>query len=511
MPKSIKSICWKLLLALTFLAMTNITLGAIQTRPNFIVFLADDLGYADVGVYGSKAISTPNIDQLAVEGIRFSSFYAQPICGPSRAALLTGAYPLRVAEPGNKKHPNTVPHPAEILLPELLQSAGYRTALIGKWHLAGEGEAPWDFAPPPLPPGRPGGKGPFKSELMPNSRGFDEFLGTPMHNGISRTVDNRRFIIELMRNGRVIQSPTDNNLLTRIYTDEAIRFLNHVEDTPFFLLLSYNAPHTPLGVHPDFAGRSRGGRYGDAVEELDWSVGRILDELTEQELTKNTVVVFLSDNGPETRSVLGNDIGSAGAFRDGKYSNWEGGVRVPAIWRWPGVIPANLQRDDLTSIMDLYPTIAGIAGVDLPERTVDGYDIRPLLENAEGSTTPYKAYYYHMLSQLQAVRVGDWKLVLPRLKDTKHLLWLGRYMDTVTEPELYNLKADPGELDNVAHQHPDIVTSLMRVADDARLDLGDINQIGRNARFFDEGSRRPETFFPDARLPGASIPDTTVP
>lgn len=483
--------------ALTILLAAILSIGChADDRPNVIIFLADDLGYGDLSIYGAKQISTPNIDRLADEGIRLTSFYAQPICGPSRAALLTGAYPLRVAEPGNKKHPNTIPHAKEVLLPEVLQSAGYRTAIIGKWHLAGEGEKAWEFAPPPSPlPDHPGGLGPFKPELMPNQQGFEIFFGTPMHNGISREVDNRRFTIELMRNGQVIESPTDNNLLTSKYTKEAISFLRSEDNRPFFLLLSYNAPHTPLGVHPDFEGKSQKGRYGDAVEELDFSVGEITKALDLAGKADNTLIVFLSDNGPETRTVLGSDIGSTGHFRGGKYSNWEGGVRVPAIWWWPDRIPADKSINALTTIMDIYPTLAHLTGAALPDQEMDGHNILPLLREPDSADSPYDVYYYHMLTQLQAVRVGEWKLVLPRVKDSPYLLWLGRYMDTVAAPELYNLHLDPEETEDLARTRPDIVDQLMKEASKARVDLGDIYTIGRRARFFDAGPRRPDTYF----------------
>ncbi|MDA0978769.1 MAG: sulfatase-like hydrolase/transferase, partial [Proteobacteria bacterium] len=309
-----------------------------------------------------------------------------------------------------------------------------------------------------------------------------------------------RFIIELMRNGNVVQTPADNDLLTSLYTDEAVRFLNEAGDAPFFLFLSYNAPHTPLGVHPDFAGKSKAGRYGDAVEELDWSVGRILAALEKQRLSENTLVIFVSDNGPETRSELGDDIGSAGPFRGGKYSNWEGGVRVPAIWRWPGVIPKNQHQHELTTLMDIYPTLAHLAGAELPDRTIDGYNILPLLKDEAAAVSPYDVYYYHMLSQLQAVRKNDWKLVLPRRENSPHLRWLGRYMDTVSAPQLYDLASDPGETRNIADKHPDVVKALLAEADKGRQVLGDINRIGAGARFFDNGPPRPETYFPNVIL-----------
>ena len=312
-------------------------------RPNFVIILTDDQGYSDLGVYGSPDLQTPNIDKMAEEGIRFTDFYAQPSCGPSRAALLTGSYPIRVAEPNNEKNPNTTLHSKEVTIAEVLGGAGYQTALIGKWHMAGDGEEPWDFVLPPLPPGKAGGRGPFNKALMPNAQGFDYFFGTPMHNGFTKEVDHERFIVELMRNGEVVESPVDVNLLTQTYTDKAIKFLQRQQDKPFFLLLSHNMPHVPLGASEGFREKSSRGLYGDAIAELDWSVGRVLAELKRLKLESNTLVVFTSDNGPEVRAELGDDVGKATPLRGGKYSNWEGGVRVPAIMRWPGKsLPASL-------------------------------------------------------------------------------------------------------------------------------------------------------------------------
>lgn len=470
----------------------------IRQQPNIILVMTDDQGYADLGVYGSTDLRTPNIDRMAGEGIRFTDFYTQPVCGPTRASLLTGSYPIRIAEVGNRKHPNTTPHTRELTIAEVLKTAGYATAAIGKWHMAGEGEEPWDFRPPPEPPGRPGGKGPFKAELLPGGQGFDYFFGTPAHNGYTKDVDLQRYIVELMRNDEVVQSPANMDLLTKTYTEETISFIRKNQHQPFFIYLAHTMPHNPLGASEGFRGKSRRGLYGDAIEELDWSVGEILAELKKLKLDKSTLVVFTSDNGPETRAILGDEVGSAGPLRGGKYSNWEGGTRVPAIMRWPGRIPESQVNGEITSIMDLLPSFAHLAGAALPpDLEIDGKNVTPLMFNEEGARSPHRSYFYYSLSKLQAVRMGRWKLVLPRKANSPHLLWLGKYMDTVEKPLLFDLRADIGEQDDRAAERPDIVAKLMEEAEWARNELGDYNRIGAGARFFDPGPKRPRTYFPD--------------
>ena len=467
-------------------------------KPNFIVIYTDDQGYNDIGVYGSTDIRTPVLDSMAAGGIRFTSFYAQPICGPSRAALLTGSYPIRVAEPGNRKNPNSILHSREITIAEILQSAGYQTAVIGKWHMAGDGDEPWDFAPPPQPPGRQGGKGPFKAELMPNAQGFDYFYGTPMYHGYTRDVDLDRFIPEMIRNDLLVETPADVDLLTQKYTAETLGFIRKNRDKPFFVYLAHHMPHLPLGASTGFKGQSDRGPYGDAVEELDWSVGEILQELNRLNLDSNTLIIYLSDNGPEVGH-SSEYVGSAAPLRGRKYSNWEGGIRVPAIMSWPGSIPESTVSDALVTSMDLFPTLAALAGAQLPVGvTLDGKDISSILFQHPGAKSPHSNFYYYSLTHLQAVRSGRWKLIFPREANSPYTLWIGRYTDSVERPLLFDLHNDLGEQNDLSTEYPEIVRQLTADAQNARRELGDYNQIGTGARFFDDGEKRPLTFFRNA-------------
>ncbi|MBL8772420.1 MAG: sulfatase [Phenylobacterium sp.] len=473
-------------------------------RPNFVVILTDDQGYADVGAYGAKRFRTPNIDRMAREGVRFTSFYAQPVCGPSRAALLTGSYPIKVAEPGNEKHPNTILHAREVTLAEVLKTAGYRTAAFGKWHMAGDGDAPWDFAPPPAPAGVPGGKGPFKPELMPNSQGFDHFFGLPMYHGYTLDPDNTRFIPELMRNREVVESPAEVATMTRRFTEEALRFIRDNRSQPFFVYLAQPMPHVPLDASPAFKGRSGAGPYGDAVEELDSNVGKLLDELRDLGLDRNTVVVFLSDNGPELKYDPAYR-GEAQPLRGGKYSTWEGGLRVPAIVRWPQGALQGEVVDAMATTMDLLPTFAALAGAKLPDgRVIDGKNLAETLRCGRAAPAARDYFFYYSLTQLEAVRDRRWKLVLPRKGPSPYISWLGNYVEAVDEVQLFDLLADPGETTNLAARHPQVVARLTRQIADARDRYGDVDRVGYEARFYDPGPRRPTTLFPQARPPAAT-------
>ena len=471
-------------------------------KPNIIVILTDDQGYADLGVYGSADLRTPNIDRMAKKGARIVNFYAQPSCGPSRAALLTGSYPILVGEPANKKNPNTILHEKELTIAEMLEKSGYITALIGKWHLAGDGEAPWDFVLPPAPPGRAGGKGPFIANLMPNGQGFSYFFGTPMHNGFTKDVDLSRFVVELMRNEEVVESPADIDRLTKTYTKEAVNFIRNNKNKPFFILLSHNMPHVPLAVSDAFRGKSPRGLYGDAIEEIDWSVGQVVSALKDLNLLKDTLVVFLSDNGPEVRAELGDDVGSAGELRGGKYSNWEGGVRVPAVFYWSGTIQPRTISEGIFSLMDIFPTAAALAGGNAPDSYgLNGVNILPALKGEDLDYRPRQSYFYYSLTSLQAVRMDNWKLVLPRAKNSPHLLWLGKYMDRVEKPMLFNLKLDASEQNDLATERPDLVAKMLLEVERGREEFGDYNRIGTSSRFFDPGPKRPKTYFLTHRQP----------
>ncbi|UCF15928.1 MAG: sulfatase [Phycisphaerales bacterium] len=440
-------------------------------KPNFIIFFTDDQGYNDVGCFGSPFIRTPNFDRMAGEGMKFTSFYAQPVCGPSRAALMTGCYPIRVAEPGNKKNQHTILHPKEITMAEVLKDTGYATALIGKWHLAG------------------GRSNRYDPRLMPNAQGFDYFFGTPLHNGFTRTVDHESFKTQLMRNEKILEDALDQkgmDSLTQVYTEEAVEFIDSNRDRPFFLYLAHTMPHVPLGASKKFRNRSRRGLFGDVIEELDSSAGRILRTLKELNLDNNTIIVFTSDNGPWIEDHLGDYGGSAAPLRGWKMSAWEGGSRVPAICRWPGRIPAGRICHEMVTTMDLLPTFAGLAGAKLPEdRVIDGKDISRLMVGDPDAKSPHEAFYFYNYLRLNAVRSGRWKLVLPRPAKPPGTGWSGRMIDAVEKAELYDLEADIEERYDLADQHPDIAAKLLKLIDKARSDLGDYQKVGSGARFFD--------------------------
>ena len=443
-----------------------------KRRPNFVVVFTDDQGYNDVGCFGSAQIRTPRLDRMAAEGMRLTSFYAQAVCGPSRAALMTGCYPIRIAEPGNRKNQHTVLHPKEVTLAEVLRGAGYATACIGKWHLAGGGAG-----------GK--GRGPFPPERMPTAQGFESFFGTPLHNGFTRRPDPRRFVTQLLRGEKVVESPADLNTLTRRYTEEAVRFVRAHKDRPFFLYLAHNMPHVPLGASEAFRGRSKRGLYGDVIEEIDWSVGRVLDTLKELGLDDHTLVVFTSDNGPWIEKHIGDYGGSADPLRGSKMMTWDGGLRVPCIVRWPGRVPAGRTCDEIATTMDLLPTFAKLAGAKPPPgRKLDGIDIAPLITGRSGAAG-HDVFYYYCYTHLQAVRTKRWKLVLPRPARPPWTGWSARMVDAVPAAQLYDLEADVGEKRDLAARHPEVVAELRKLVERARRDLGDHDRVGEGARFFD--------------------------
>ena len=467
------------LLWLVFVSGLLMASAKQQPPPNFVIIFADDMGYGDAGCFGSRDIRTPRIDRMAREGMRFTSFYAQPICGPSRAALMTGCQPLRVAEVGNIKNIHPELHDQEITIAEILKGKGYATGCFGKWDLARHSQRK------------------FNPKLMPNHQGFDYFFGTPTSND---------GFVDLYRNEKRIEEKADMNLLTQRYTNEAIGFIKASQSKPFFVYLPHTMPHTRLGASKDFKGKSPRGLYGDVIEEIDHSTGRILDALKELGLEKNTYVLFTSDNGPwliknqgKIDGTLERDHGgSAGILRSGKVSTWEGGQRVPTVFWAPDRIRPNTTCNALASTLDVLPTFVALAGAKVPkDRDLDGEDITHLLAGRFEEARADKVYHYYLRTTLQAVRQGKWKLHLPRPAKRP---WLAPFAQNghihpkddapFTEPLLYNLENDISETTNVAQANPKVVKQLLAIANKARAEIGDYNRIGRGARFFDKGMRR---------------------
>ena len=451
-----------------------------ERKPNVIVILADDLGYGDLACYGAKDIATPHIDQMAREGAKFTACYVAPVCSPTRASLMTGSVAQRVGIGGVLFPRNDHGlNPDEKTLPELLKAQGYATAIIGKWHLGNQ------------------------NMFQPLNHGFDTWYGTPSSNsqGFDPTLKQfapdctwregytRESIVKLkeapcplVRDNVVIEMPADQTQFTQRYTREAIRFITEHKHKPFFLYLPHNMPHIPLHASADFVGKSQRGIYGDTIQELDWSTGEILNTLKELELDKNTLVIFMSDNGPNTATG-----GKAGPLKGGKGSTLEGGVRVPFVARWPGTIPAGTVSDEAITGMDLLPTLTKLAGGDVPtDRVIDGKDIWPLLTGKPDAKSPHEAIYYLRGRGVEGIRVGDWKYLvgeasnkedpkleveltaeeqkLPR-KERKALI-KERSKTASQKPEptsvLYNLSDDIGEQNNLIAKHPEIVARLKK-------------------------------------------------
>lgn len=416
-----------------------------QDTPNIILIFADDLGYGDLSIYGHPTIHTPRLDDMAREGIKMTSFYAAaPVCTPSRAALLTGRYPLKVGMPGNlgPDSPGGLSR-EERTLAEALKEQGYRTAAFGKWHLG-------------VVPG-----------FMPTDRGFDEYLGILYSNDMMPPWVNTERPLHLYRNDQPTEElPVDQTTLTRRYTDEAIRFIRESGENPFFIYLPHSMPHMPVYASAEFSGRSKGGRYGDVIEEIDANVGRILDTLKELKKDKNTLVIFTSDNGPwrnmpprmyNTEPVEKWHGGTTGSLYGAKATTYEGGQRVPAIIRWPGVIPPNQVSAEIATTMDLHTTILDITGASLPEKPLDGKNILSLLKGESGS--PHAYFYYFSGRRLRGVRNAEWKLRIGPFRDG----WTSPELATGDEPlmmDLFNMKNDPYEQFNVAEDHPEVFQKL---------------------------------------------------
>jgi arylsulfatase len=461
----------------------------VPPHPNIVLIFCDDLGYGDVGCFGAKDIRTPNIDRLAAQGTRFTSFYvAQPVCTASRAGLLTGSYPNRVSLFGALNHQSDVGIASdELLLPEMLKSRGYATAIYGKWHLG------------------------HRDRFLPTRNGFDEFLGIPYSNDNGPLHGSQTGLppLPLIENEKIVERDPDQSQFTRRFTERAVAFIERNRERPFFLYLPHVMPHVPIFASKDFKGRSSRGLYGDVVEELDWSVGQITATLARLGLDDRTLVIFTSDNGPFLS--YGNHAGSAGPLREGKLTTWEGGVREPCIMRWTGVIPAGRACSEPLSTIDLWPTFATLVGAPLPSKAIDGRDAWPVIRGEPGARLPREAFYYYAGDQLQAVRWGDWKLHLPhdyltsasppgrdgRPANYEHMQPKAMSVSGLSgiasrhgyvvrhQPQaLFNLKDDVGEAHDVAAEHPDVMKHLLALAETARADLGDslTGRVGSGVR-----------------------------
>jgi len=394
---------------------------------------------------------------MAAEGMKFTSFYAAPVCSVSRAQLMTGCYGARISVPGVyfPSGKNGL-HPAEHTIADRLKERGYATACVGKWHL---GDQP---------------------EFLPTRQGFDEYFGLPYSNDMwphHPTAGQSYPPLPLIEGDKVVQEMPDQTQLTTWYTERAVRFIERNKDRPLLVYLPHAMPHVPLHVSGKFQGKSARGLYGDVIMEIDWSVGQILQALKRLDLDRKTLVIYASDNGPWLS--YGNHGGSAGRLREGKGTTFEGGMRVPCIMRWPEKIPAGSVCHELAATIDVLPTVAGLLGVALPAgRVIDGKDIWPLMSAQPGARSPHEAFYYYYLEQLQAVRSGKWKLYL-----ALEAKWHSFRGDAKPSPAmLFDLQADPGETTNVAHLHADVVKRLEALAEKAREDLGDVGRPGKNQR-----------------------------
>lgn len=435
--------------------------SSAERLPNFVIIFMDDMGYADIGPFGAEGYETPNLDRMAKEGRVFTDFYVpQAVCSASRAGLMTGCYNVRVSILGALNHrANHGIHADEMTLGDLVKQKGYATACFGKWHL---GHHP---------------------KFLPVNNGFDEYLGLPYSNDMwpfHPTAGKNYPDLPMIEGTRVIDpkvTPEDQTQLTTLYTERAVQFIEKNKDQPFLVYLPHSMVHVPLFVSDKFKGKTKRGLFGDVMEEVDWSVGQILDTLRRHRLDQNTLVIFTSDNGPWLS--YGDHAGSAKPLREGKGTMFDGGCRESTIMWWPGTVPAGTVCREPAMTIDILPTIAELTGAPLPDHKIDGKSIWPLIKGMPGAKSPHEAYFFYWGRELQAVRMGRWKLHFPH----KYRTLSGRPGGTGGQPvpydtaeiglSLFDLQNDIGETTNVADEHPDIVAHIEYLADQMRADLGD--------------------------------------
>lgn len=437
--------------------------------PNIVIIFTDDQGYGDLGSYGAIDFTTPHLDKLASEGMRFTNFYSvQAVCSASRAGLLTGCYPNRLNIHGALFPRSKVGiHEDEVTIAELLKQKGYVTGIVGKWHLG------------------------HHKKFLPLQHGFDEYLGIPYSNdmwpvdfdGIEIDSSHRKYIYPVLPliegNEKIdeIRTLDDQDQITTRYTERAVEFINRNREQPFFLYFAHTMPHVPLGVSDKFKNKSKAGMYGDVIMEIDWSVGQVMQALEENGLVENTLIIYTSDNGPWLN--FGNHAGSTGGLREGKGTSWEGGQREPCIMRWPGKIRPGVTTGKLAATIDILPTLAGITGAKIPNHKIDGVSILSILLGEENASPRDHLFYYYGRNNLEAVRKDNWKLVFPHKSRSYvgHLPgndgWPGPTHQDSVGLSLYNLRRDPGERYDVKDLYPEIVEELKELGDQARADLGD--------------------------------------
>ena len=447
----------------SFLAIFILALNAYveaQSNPNIVIIFTDDQGYADVGCFGAEGYETPNLDKMASEGMRFTDFYvAQAVCGASRAALLTGCYPNRISmlgAPGPKSKHGI--NPDEILIPEMLKNKGYSTGMFGKWHLG------------------------HHKKSLPIHHGFDEYYGLPYsndmwphHPGVRHLPMKERLKkwphLPLIEGDQIIDdevTPEEQKSLTTDYTIKAVNFIKKNKDNPFFLYLAHSMPHVPLFVKDKNKGITKKGLYADIMWEIDWSVGEIIKSLKDNGIDENTLVIFTTDNGPWLS--YGNHAGSAKPLREGKGTAWEGGVRVPCIMRWPKKIPSEKICSTPAMTIDILPTIAELTESDLPNHSIDGKSIFPLMKGNPQAKSPHEAYFFYWGANLHAIRKGNWSLHLPHsyrsLKDQPGKDGIpSKYIQKSTGIALFDLKNDIGQKEDLSEIHPNIVKRLKNLGE----------------------------------------------